>query len=190
MIVVRWHDRGCQGGVGVWEAMSRYDEMSKDESYIIKDTLGNGNMIRHDEFRSSDKSWRQGCQQRISCYPLFKKNAVKIPSFSDFLTIFPVLTTFLTLFGPYLAKIPTNKKYRPTANGRYTDQWSVYRPRWQLWDRQTDGQTDRYTDRKTDRLFSLVVKTKVFQNVNRMSKRQSDRKEDIQSAGQTDRVTE
>ena len=38
--------------------------------------------------------------------------------------------------------------------------------------------------------FSLVIKTKVFQNVNRMSKRQSDRKEDIQSAGQTDRVTE
>ena len=55
---------------------------------------------------------------------------------------------------------------------------------------QTSGQTDRQTDRKTDRLFSLVIKTKVFQNVNRMSKRQSDRKEDIQSAGQTDRVTE
>ena len=55
---------------------------------------------------------------------------------------------------------------------------------------QTSGQTDRHTDRKTDRLFSLVIKTKVFQNVNRMSKRQSDRKEDIQSAGQTDRVTE
>ena len=55
---------------------------------------------------------------------------------------------------------------------------------------QTDRQTDRHTDRKTDRLFSLVIKTKVFQNVNRMSKRQSDRKEDIQSAGQTDRVTE
>ena len=33
-------------------------------------------------------------------------------------------------------------------------------------------------------------KTKVFQNVNRMSKRQSDRKEDIQRAGHTDRVTE
>ena len=55
---------------------------------------------------------------------------------------------------------------------------------------QTDRRTDRHTDRKTDRLFSLVIKTKVFQNVNRMSKRQSDRKEDIQSAGQTDRVTE
>ena len=39
-------------------------------------------------------------------------------------------------------------------------------------------------------LFSLVIKTKVFENVNRMSKRQSDRKEDIQSAGQTDSVTE
>ena len=57
-------------------------------------------------------------------------------------------------------------------------------------DRKTGGQTDRHTDRKTDRLFSLVIKTKVFQNVNRMSKHQSDRKEDIQSAGQTDRVTE
>ena len=28
---------------------------------------------------------------------------------------------FLTLFGPHLAKISTNKKYRPTANGRYID---------------------------------------------------------------------
>jgi hypothetical protein len=53
-------------------------------------------------------------------------------------------------------------------------------------DRRTDRQTDRHTDRKTDRLFSLVIKTKVFQNVNRMSKHQSDRKEDIQSAGQTE----
>ena len=55
-------------------------------------------------------------------------------------------------------------------------------------DRQTDGQTDRQIERQ--RLFSLVIKTKVFQNVNRMSKHQSDRKEDIQLAGQTDRVTE
>ena len=36
-------------------------------------------------------------------------------------------------------------------------------------DRQTDGQMDRKTDRKTERLFSLGVKTKVGQNVNRMS---------------------
>ena len=57
-------------------------------------------------------------------------------------------------------------------------------------DRKTGGQMDRQTDRKTDRLFNLVIKTKVFQNVNRMSKRQSDRKEDIQSGGQIDRVTE
>ena len=57
-------------------------------------------------------------------------------------------------------------------------------------DRKTCGQTSGQTDRKTERLFSLVIKTKVFQNVNRMSKHQSDRKEDIQSAGQTDRVTE
>ena len=49
----------------------------------------------------------------------------------------------------------------------------------------TDIQTDRQTDRKTERLFSLVV-----QNVNRMSKGQSDRQEDIQCARQTDRVTE
>ena len=34
---------------------------------------------------------------------------------------------------------------------------------------QTDGQTDRKTDRKTERLFSLVIKTKVVHNVNRMS---------------------
>ena len=39
---------------------------------------------------------------------------------------------------------------------------------WQT-DRQTDGQTDRKTDRKTERLFSLVIKTKVVHNVNRMS---------------------
>ena len=38
-------------------------------------------------------------------------------------------------------------------------------------DRRTDGQTDRKTDRKTKRLFSLVIKTKVVQNVNRMSER-------------------
>ena len=38
-------------------------------------------------------------------------------------------------------------------------------------DWQTDGQTDRKTDRKTKRLFSLVIKTKVVQNVNRMSER-------------------
>ena len=38
-------------------------------------------------------------------------------------------------------------------------------------DSQTDGQTDRETDRKTERLFSLGVKTKVVQNVNRMSER-------------------
>ena len=57
-------------------------------------------------------------------------------------------------------------------------------------DKLTDRQTDRHTDRKTDRLFSLVIKTKVFQNVNRMSKIQSDRQEDIQFARQTDKVTE
>ena len=33
------------------------------------------------------------------------------------------------------------------------------------------GQNDGQTDRKTDRLFSLVIKTKVVQNVNRMSER-------------------
>ena len=38
-------------------------------------------------------------------------------------------------------------------------------------ERQTDRQTDRKTDRKTERLFSLGVKTKVVQNVNRMSER-------------------
>ena len=38
-------------------------------------------------------------------------------------------------------------------------------------DRLTDRQTDRKTDRKTERLFSLVIKTKVGQNVNRMSER-------------------
>ena len=37
-------------------------------------------------------------------------------------------------------------------------------------DRNTNRQTYRQTDRKTERLFSLVVKTKVVQNVNRMSK--------------------
>ena len=37
---------------------------------------------------------------------------------------------------------------------------------------QKDRQTD--TDRQTERLFSLVIKTKVVQNVNRMSERFSD----------------
>ena len=52
--------------------------------------------------------------------------------------------------------------------------------------RQTERQTDRQTDRKTERLFSLVVKTKVVQNVNRMSKSQSDRQDDMQCARQTE----
>ena len=38
-------------------------------------------------------------------------------------------------------------------------------------DRQMDRQTDKKTDRKTKQLFSLVIKTKVVQNVNRMSER-------------------
>ena len=38
-------------------------------------------------------------------------------------------------------------------------------------ERQTDRQTDRKTDRKTETLFSLVIKTKVAKNVNRMSER-------------------
>ena len=47
-------------------------------------------------------------------------------------------------------------------------------------DRLTDRVTDRMTDRdgqtgkKTDRLFNLVIKTKVVQNVNRMSKSQTE----------------
>ena len=53
---------------------------------------------------------------------------------------------------------------------------------------QTSGQTDRQIERQ--RHFSLFIKTKVFQNVHRMSKHQSDRKEDIQSARQADRGTE
>ena len=36
-------------------------------------------------------------------------------------------------------------------------------------DRHPERHTDRQTDRKTERLFSLVIKTKVVQNVNRMS---------------------
>ena len=37
---------------------------------------------------------------------------------------------------------------------------------------QTDRQTDRRTDRfKTERLFSLVIKIKVVENVNRMSEK-------------------
>ena len=39
-------------------------------------------------------------------------------------------------------------------------------------------------------LFSLVIKTKVVQNVNRMSERQKDRLKDRQTDGQIDRQTE
>ena len=39
---------------------------------------------------------------------------------------------------------------------------------------QKERKTDRKTDRKTERLFSLVIKTKVVQNVNSMSERFSD----------------
>ena len=52
-----------------------------------------------------------------------------------------------------------------------------------------DRMTNIQTDRQTERLFSLVVKTKVVQNVNRMSKSQSDRQEDIQCTSQPDIVT-
>ena len=38
-------------------------------------------------------------------------------------------------------------------------------------DRQTARQTDRKTERKTERFFSLLIKTKVVQNVNWMSER-------------------
>ena len=55
---------------------------------------------------------------------------------------------------------------------------------------QKERQTDGHTDRKTERLLSLVIKTRVVQNVHRMSKIQSDRQEDIQFARQTDKVTE
>ena len=51
-------------------------------------------------------------------------------------------------------------------------------------DRRTDWQTDRKTDWKTRRLFSLVIKTKVVQNVNRMLERQK-----RQTIRQTDRQT-
>ena len=50
---------------------------------------------------------------------------------------------------------------------------------------QKDRQTD--TDRQTERLFSLVIKTKVVQNVNRMSKSQSDRKIYVVPGRQTER---
>ncbi len=65
----------------------------------------------------------------------------------------------------------------------------------------TGCQKDRPNDRQTERLFSLVIKTKVVQNVNKMSfcfkkvqnvtrisKRKTDRQQDrqSQSARQTD----
>ena len=53
-------------------------------------------------------------------------------------------------------------------------------------DRQTDGQTDRKTDRKTERLFSIVIKTRVVQNVDRISDSQSDRKIYIAPGRQTE----
>ena len=37
--------------------------------------------------------------------------------------------------------------------------------------RKTDRKTDRKTERKTERFFSLLIKTKVVQNVNWMSER-------------------
>ena len=40
------------------------------------------------------------------------------------------------------------------------------------------------------RLFSLVIKTKLVQNVNRMSERQNDMPKDRQTDGQTDRKTD
>ena len=46
--------------------------------------------------------------------------------------------------------------------------------------------SERQEGRLTERLVSLVIKTKVVQNVNRMSESQSDRQEDIQCARQTE----
>ena len=50
----------------------------------------------------------QGCHQRILVYPHLRKNAAKIPCFTDFEMIFfffkLIFTLFLTYFGPYLAK--------------------------------------------------------------------------------------
>ena len=45
------------------------------------------------------------------------------------------------------------------------------RPTDSLTDRQTDRQTERQIERETELLFSLGVKTKVVQNVNRMTER-------------------
>ena len=53
-------------------------------------------------------------------------------------------------------------------------------------DMPADSKKDGQTDRKTDRLFSLVIKTKVVQNVNRMSESQSDRKIYIAPGRQTE----
>ena len=55
---------------------------------------------------------------------------------------------------------------------------------------QTDRQTDRKTERKTETFFSLLIKTKVVQNVNWMSERQKDRQKYRQTDRRTDRLTE
>ena len=49
---------------------------------------------------------------------------------------------------------------------------------------------DRKTDKKTERLFSLGIKTKVVQNINKMSQRQKDKLTDRQTDRQTDRWTD
>ena len=57
-------------------------------------------------------------------------------------------------------------------------------------EKQIDRPTDRLIDRQTERLFSVGIKTKVVQNVNRMSKSQSDRQTNrkIDRARQNDRI--
>ena len=56
---------------------------------------------------------------------------------------------------------------------RISTGWQKDMPTDRQTDRHTDEQSDRMTDKKTKRFFSLVIKTKVVQNVNRMSKSQS-----------------
>ena len=49
---------------------------------------------------------------------------------------------------------------------------------------------EQQTDRHIERPFSLVIKTKLDQNVNKMSERHAKRHSDRQTYGQTDRKTD
>ena len=78
--------------------------------------------------------------------------------------------TFFLNFSALLSKQKLLRMSTGCQKDRQTESQTDRKPNRQI-DRQTDRKTDRKTERKTERFFSLLIKTKVVQNVNWMSER-------------------